>query len=103
MQHDMIQTLLESGCDVSVNIRNVLVRQPRWYQMFRQIPPAGAVSLAILSGVIEFENWDANPSAWQQFYGLLKNNKKKGRISVVCQAHDLVFVGINIETYMQSD
>ena len=70
--------------------------------MFFEIAPRRTVGFTVITLLIEAQDGNLDCSV-QEFDGLFEKVAVAGGISVGRQAHDLVFVGVEIKTEVQRD
>src|SRR5229473_3065896 len=96
-----------SGSDgdavVSVFVRDLCIRIARLQQVISEILSSGQIILALVTRPVHPKEWDADGPVVEKLDRLLEERPESIRIAVRGEAHNLVFVGIEIETQMKRD
>ena len=71
------------------------------YEVLVQVGAGRHVILAFLSRTVEPENRNSDRTIGTQLYSFLKESAEALRVAIGRQPHDLVFIGVEIETQMQ--
>ena len=103
MHHHPLQALLQRGGHVFMRGVDRLIGRATRNQIFVEVGARGGVSFALFAGLIQLEHGNADGAIVLEFHGLLKEGAEARRIAVRREAHDFVFVGVEIEAEMEGD
>ena len=103
VEHHLVEAFLQGSGNVAMIVGRVAVGRAMRDQMLFEIAASGAVGFAIDAVVVELKDRNLDRAVVVEDHGLLEEMAIARGIAVGREAHDLVFVGIEIEAEMQRD
>ncbi len=103
VEHDFVEAFLESGGDVTMIVGGVAVRDAGGDQVLFEVAAGGAVGFAVEALIVEAKDGNFDQAVVEELDGLLEKVTIAGGIAVGREAHDLVFVRVEVEAKVQCD
>ena len=103
MEQHPVQAFLKRGGHVAMLVEELGFRTAAWNEAVFEITASCSVILPVFASLIHTQHWNSDPPVVQSLNGLPKESPEPGGIAIRGQSHDLVLVGIEIETEMKRD
>src|ERR671922_586619 len=103
VEHGAIETFLERRSNIAMLVSYFVVWMARRDQMLGEVFAGSEVVFAFVASAIHTKKRDANGAILAEFDGLLKEGAETRGIAVGSEAHDFVFIGVEVESKMQGD